>query len=201
MWNWITQHAPQLNVLVTGLYTLLTGGVVYLMWRSNRQMRHSVLQTQRAAESRARPYLVFALEAFRPGFYGVRLSNVGNTPAHNIRLVANPEIKPVRGTGSVIQYGWTPDNIGLFQHVITYLPPRDDIRALVGHYSGIREQYPELTFKIEMHYEGLGGPYSESIVLSLKPTDDTHHLEEFEVGDELHKIREALERIERKTKG
>ncbi len=75
------------------------------------------------------------------------------------------------------------------------------MEALVGHYSGIKASYPELCFTISLHYEGVGGPYSETVDLSLKPTDEAQHLTDYDVGKELHEIREALDRIRSKSEG
>jgi hypothetical protein len=72
------------------------------------------------------------------------------------------------------------------------------MEALVGHYSGVRASYPDLHFTISLEYEGIGGPYSETVELSLKPTDEAQHLTDYEIGKELHDIRETLEKIRSK---
>ena len=200
MWDWFTKHAPELNVVVTTIYTALTGAVVFLMWRSNRHMRESIQNTQKAEESRARPYIVVELDSARSGFVDFRVTNAGQSAATGLTITSDPEIKPVNPTGSVTQHGRLPDTIGLFHHEITYLAPGQTLKALVGQYSGVRATYPSLTFLIRLKYGGVGGPYDETITISLMPTDGTLHIAEYEIGDELHKIRESIEKIERKTK-
>ena len=198
MWRWVTANTPQLSVIVTFLYTLLTGAVVLLMWRSNRQMRRSIAQSAAADEARSRPYLIVEFIRQRSGFVSVRIANLGRSSAKQVRVTSNPEIKPVRGTGSVKTVGRIPEFIGLFRNTIPYLAPRQQLQTLVGHYSGVRATYPDLHFTISLQYNGIGGPYSETVELSLKPTDEALHLTEYEIGKELHEMRETLERIRSK---
>jgi hypothetical protein len=200
MWDWFTKHATELNVVVTTIYTALTGAVVFLMWRSNHHMRESIQNTQKAEESRVRPYVVVKLDSARSGFVDFCVTNAGQSAAVGLTIASDPEIKPVNAIGAVTQHGRLPDIIGLFHHEITYLAPGQTLRALVGHYSGLRAFYPSLTFCIRLKYGGVGGPYDDAITISLKPTDGSLHLAEYEIGDELHKIRESIEKIERKTK-
>ena len=120
---------------------------------------------------------------------------MGHSAAKNLRLQSTPEIKPVRAAGSVTQVGAIPETIGLFQHPIPYLAPSQTLEALVGHYSGIRQSYPDLLFDVSIRYEGVGGVHEETVQLSLKPTDDLQHLAEYDIGKELHEIRETLQRM------
>jgi hypothetical protein len=195
MWQWLTANAAQLSVVVTFAYTLLTGLVVFLMWRSNRQMRRSIAQSAAAEEAQSRPYVIVEFVRQRGGFVSFRISNFGRSSAKHIRAVSDPEIKPVRGAGSVTTVGSIPEFIGLFRHSIPYLAPKQQLQALIGHYSGIRASYPELHFKISIQYNGIGGPFSETVELSLKPTDEALHLTDYEVGKELHEIHETLKQI------
>jgi hypothetical protein len=198
MWQWLTTSAAQLTVLVTFLYTLLTGVVVILMWRSNRQMRRSIEQSAKAEQARARPYIIVELSRERSGFVNFKVSNVGASSATSLRLSSNPEIKPVRAAPPMKDFGAIPDFIGLFRHTIPYLAPSQSLDALVGHYSGIRQSYPELRFTVSLDYDGIGGPYSETIELSFKPSDERSHLTDYDIGQELHNIHDTLEKIKSK---
>ena len=81
MWDWFTKHATELNVVVTTIYTALTGAVVFLMWRSNHHMRESIQNTQKAEESRVRPYVVVKLDSARSGFVDFCVTNAGQSAA------------------------------------------------------------------------------------------------------------------------
>lgn len=198
MWSWLTANAPQISVIVTTAYTLLTGLVVFLMWRSNRQMRLSIARSAAADEAHSRPYVVVEFVRGRSGFLSFRVANLGRSAARDVRLKSTPEIKPVRAGGSVTQVGGIPNFIGLFRHPIPYLAPSQQIDALVGHYSGMRSSYPDLEFDIQLEYSGIGGPFTETVRLSLKPTDEALHLADYDIGKELHGIQESLERIRSK---
>ena len=65
-------------------------------------------------------------------------------------------------------------------------------------FHGSSTSYPDLQFTISLQYDGVDGPYSEIVALSLKPTDEALHLTDHEIGKELHEIRETLERIRSK---
>ncbi len=194
IWLWITNNAPQLGIIVNAAYTALTGIVVLLMWRSNIRMKESIQLTQHSEEARSRPYIIVSIDNLRSGFTELRIANIGATPALDISVSSDPLLHPVAATGSVKQVGRIPETIGLLHHKITYLPPHQDTKALIGHHSGLKATYPDLTFNFAIDYNGIGGPYSESFTISLKPDEDSLHLAEYEVGDELHKIREILGR-------
>ena len=200
MWPWLTANAQQLSVLVTTAYTFLTGIVVLLMWRSNRQMRLSIEQSARAEEGRSRPYVVVEFVRERSGFITFRVMNFGRSAAKALRITSEPEIKPVRAAGSVKTVGGIPEFIGLFKHPIPYLAPSQHLDALVGHYSGIRESFPGLAFTLSLDYEGIGGPHHETLQLSLKATDESLHLQDYDLGKEIHEVQDVLRRIEAKLK-
>ena len=149
-------------------------------------------------EAATRPYVVVAFSREQSGFFSFKVSNVGHSAAKQLQLKSDPEIKPVRASGSVVEFGTVPDSIGFFRHSITYLAPSQSVEALVGHYSDIRASYPELLFRISLHYHGIGGPYEETVELSLKPTDDAQYLMDYDIGEELHEIRKTLEGIKSK---
>lgn len=92
MWEWFTRHATELSVAATTVYTVLTGAVVFLMWRSNHHMRESIRGTERAEESRVRPYVVVNLESVRSGFVEFYVTNVGESAATKLTLKSDPEI-------------------------------------------------------------------------------------------------------------
>jgi len=161
-------------------------------------MRLSIAQSARAEEAQSRPYVVVEFVRQRGGFVSFRISNLGRSSAKQIRVASDPEIKPVRGAGSVTTVGSIPEFIGLFRHDIPYLAPAQQLQALIGHYSGVRASYPDLLFNISLEYHGIGGPYSEKVELSLKPTDEALHLQEYDLRKELHEIQETLERIRSK---
>ena len=193
-------NGQQLNVLVTTASTLLTALVVILMWRANHHMKLSIAQSARAEEGRSRPYIVVEFVRLRSGFVSFRVSNLGRSAAKAVRVTSNPEIKPVRAAGSVRQVGAVPEFLGLVKHKIPYLAPSQRLDALIGHYSGVRASYPDLEFTISLEYDGIGGPYRETAQLSLKPTDEALHLQEYDLGQELHEIHDTLRRVESKIK-
>jgi hypothetical protein len=180
-----------LLVVITGVYAFLTLGIL----RSNREVV-AAMKTQ--VEAATRPYVVVLLERKRAGFYSFKVSNLGHSAAKGLRLKCDPEIKPVAASGGVIQVGKSPDASGLFRHSIGSVAPLQSVEALFGHYSGIKAAYPDLVFKVTVQYDGIDRAYEETMELSLKATDNVAHLGEYDVGDELHAIRETLDRIRAK---
>lgn len=184
--------------LLTFLLVIITSVYAYLTFRILQSNRESVAIMNSQIESATRPYVVVSLVRQRSGFYSFRVSNLGHSAAKQVKLTCDPEIKPVRAGGSVTQFGNIPDAIGLFQHPISYMAPSETVEALVGHYSGIKASYPDLSFKVTLQYEGSGRSYAEAVELSLKPTEDAQYLMDYDVGKELHEIREVLDRIRAK---
>jgi hypothetical protein len=181
--------------ILTFLLVIITGIYAYLTFRILQANRASVSLMASQIEASTRPHVTLSLERERAGFYSFEVSNRGRSAARQLRLTCDPEIRPVSAAGSVVQVGKPTDATGLFRHPITYLAPDQTIRVLFGHYSGIRDSYPDLRFKIALAYDGVGQSYSEKVELSLKPTDETSHLAEYDVGQELHEIRQAIEKI------
>jgi hypothetical protein len=171
-------------------------GVTAWMAVETRRMA-AAMKTQ--IEAAMRPYVTVEFCGQRSGFLSFKISNVGHSAAKQLRVKSVPEIKPVRGSGSVQTIGTIPERIGFFHESITYLGPSKSIQALIGHYSGIRASYPELLFTVSLNYEGGASRYSESVELSLKPTDDALHLQVYDIGEELNKIRKVLESMNRQT--
>jgi len=181
--------------LLTFLLVIITGIYAFLTFRILQANRASVALMTSQIESSTRPYVTVSLARERAGFYSFEVSNLGRSAARQLRLTCDPEIKPVGAAGSVLQIGEPTDATGLFRHTITYLAPGQTIRVLFGHYSGIRASYPDLSFRITLAYEGAGQSYSDTAELSLKPTDETSHLTDYDIGQELHEIRKAIEKI------
>lgn len=186
---------PSVIEILTSLLVIITGIYAFLTHRILQANRASVALMTSQIESSTRPYVVVSLSRERAGFYSFEVSNLGRSSARQLHLTCDPEIKPVGAAGDVVQFGKPTDATGLFRHPITYLAPGQTVRALFGHYSGIRDSYPDLTFKITLRYEGTGKSYEEMAELSLKPTDETSHLAEYDIGQEIHEIRKAIEKI------
>jgi hypothetical protein len=181
--------------LLTSLLVIITAIYAFLTFRILQANRASVTLMTSQIEASTRPYVTISLVRERGGFYSFEVSNHGRSGARQLRLTCEPEIKPVGAAGSVLQVGKPTDATGLFRHPLTYLAPTQTIRVLFGHYSGIRASYPGLIFKITLTYKGVGQSYSDAAELSLKPTDETSHLSEYDIGQELHDIRKAVEKI------
>ena len=181
--------------ILTLLLVVITGIYAYLTFRILQANRASVSLMASQIEASTRPYVTLSLERERAGFYSFELSNHGRSSARQLRLTCDPEIKPIEATGSVVHFGNPTDATGLFRHPITNLAPGQALRVLFGHYSGIRDSYPALTFKIALTYDGVGHSYSETAELSLKPTDETSHLAEYDIGKELNELRKTVEKI------
>jgi len=186
--------------VLTLLLVVITGVYAYLTFRILEANRASVATMNTQIEAATRPYVTVALSTERSGFLSFAVSNVGHSAAMDLQLKSEPEIKPVRASGSATTVGKIPDSIGLFHHTIPYLAPSQRLEALVGHYSGVKTSYPELRFTISLQYKGSAGHYAETVELSLKPTDDALHLADYEIGEELHEIRKTLEDIKSQLK-
>jgi hypothetical protein len=186
--------------ILTSLLVAITGIYAYLTFRILQANRASVAAMNAQIEAVTRPYVTVAFSRPHPGFLSFTVSNVGHSAAVNVEMKSDPEIKPVRASGSAKTIGRVPESIGLFHHPIPYLAPSQSIDALIGHYSGIRESYPDLRFTISLSYGGSAGRYTDTIELSLKPTDDVQHLADYNVGEELHEIRNALDEIKSRFK-
>ena len=181
--------------LFTFLLVIITGVYAFLTFRILQANRASLALMSSQIESSTRPYVVISLSRERAVFYSFEVSNLGRSAARRLQLTCDPEIKPVGAAGNVVQVGKPTDASGLFRHPTTYLSPGQTVKVLFGHYSGIRASYPSLTFNITLRYDSVGNSYEENAELSLKPTDETSHLTEYDVGKELHEIREVLDRI------
>ena len=187
--------------VLTLLLVLITGVYVFLTFRILQSNRQSVAMMSAQMEAATRPYVVVRLERERAGFYSFNVSNLGHSAANRIQMTCDPEIKPVGAVGTVTQVGKPTDASGLFRHPITCLAPGQTIKVLFGHYSGIKASYPDLLFKIALDYDGTGRSYQETLDLSLKPTDEAQHLVDYDIGQELHGIREAIDGIRKKMDG
>jgi hypothetical protein len=186
------------TIFLTLLLVIITSVYAFLTFRILQSNRAAVAAMNSQVESATRPYVVVSLRRERGGYYSFVVSNAGHSAARGLRLTSNPEIKPVSATGDFAEFGKPPDATNLFKNPITYLPPSQALAALFGHYSGIKAAYPGLSFKITLHYEGSSRSYDEKLELSLKPTDETQHVADFDLGEELHKIRETLEKLSSK---
>jgi hypothetical protein len=186
--------------ILTSLLVVITAVYAYLTFRILQANRASVAAMNAQVEAATRPYVTVAFSRERSGFLGFTVCNVGQSAARDLQLKSEPEIKPVRAAGSATTAGRISDSIGLFHHAIPYLAPAQSLEALIGHYSGVKASYPELRFTISVQYSGSAGRYVETVELSLKPTDDAQHLADYEIGKELHEIKETLEGIKSQLK-
>src|SRR5438874_6742 len=161
--------------LLTSLLVIITAIYAFLTFRILQSNRASVSLMTAQIEASTRPYIVISLARERAGFLSFEVSNLGKSAATHLKLSCDPEIKPISASGSVVQVGKPTDATSLFRHPITYLAPGQIMRVLFGHYSGIKAKYPDLTFKLSLNYGGVQRTYSETVELSLKPTEDTSH--------------------------
>lgn len=124
--------------------------------------------TRRLKEEKSRPYVVFETFYNIP-FFGVRMANVGQTPAYNISVKSEPMIW-LFGVQSK-EYKERP--VAFMSSTMPYLAPSGKIETELGNLDSIRKANPSLRFKVNVSYEDSRHvSYSDEILLDYSFFDD-----------------------------
>ncbi len=179
MIEWCNDNQGFALVVLTAVYVIATITMVAVMAWSNRL----AVDLERA---RSRPYVIFDIVMTNKLVEAV-LKNIGGTAAHNVRVTLSPSISsPIYGG----------KDLGLLRGPIRFVAPRREIRDFIASGPVFLEQNPDAQFHGQVEYEDAQGrPYSEPLHIDLNFHRGTGNIEREDIGRELRKIRELLERL------
>jgi hypothetical protein len=119
------------------------------------------VEVQKERIDTLRPYIIFNFEGTSGGAIYFKIQNLANSPARDIVFEFNP---------APIDHANRPlDQLSLFQHPISFLPPGGQIRQIIdaGH-RFFNDERP-IRFEITVRYLSVySGAYSETIIHDLE---------------------------------
>jgi hypothetical protein len=90
--EWLNQNQGFALTALTFVYVIATIVMAYLMIHSNNLSAKNIAQALKIEKDRTRPYVMFDLQFKGFNVYAI-LKNVGVTPAHNVKVNIEPELK------------------------------------------------------------------------------------------------------------
>lgn len=176
MFNWLNTNAGAVMAVLTLVYVVVTVVLVALNWRNLRVL----MELDRR---RSRPHVVFDLVG---KYHAVHLvvRNIGLTSAQNVAVSIDPPLQ--RG-----------DRISpLTSHVIAHLAPGRELWDFIESGPLFYQRYTPPRFAGRLTYQDTDGrTYEESFRIDLEFQKQLVTVSKPDIGDEIKKIREALEAI------
>ena len=168
IYQWLVRVAQWTSAHEAFCMAALTFGLVLCSVVSCYIGVKGIQATRRLEEEKCRPYVVFETFYNIP-FFGVRMANVGQTPAYNISVKSEPIIW-LFGVQSK-EYKDRP--IAFMNSTMPYLAPSGKIETELGNLDSIRRANPTLRFKVLVSYDDSRGlRYADEILLDYSFFDD-----------------------------
>ena len=168
VYQWLSHVAQWTSAHEAFCMAALTFGLVLCSVVSCYIGVKGIQATRRLEEEKSRPYVVFETFYNIP-FFGVRMANVGQTPAYNISVESEPIIW-LFGDQSK-EYKERP--IAFMNSTMPYLAPSGKIETELGNLDSIRRANPSLRFKVLVSYDdSRGSHYSDEVILDYSFFDD-----------------------------
>ena len=184
--NWANSNQGFIMAILTLVYV---GATLWLVWLAHRQADVAT----KLERSRTRPIVIFDLVVDHH-FVFATVHNVGQTPAHDVRIVVNPNVQCLLGGKGSIPAQERALDIAFVARGIAMLAPQRSIKALMGFWSRVKSAHPELRFEGTISYRGSDDTsYSESFVADLSAHDGLLYRETKDVEDVVKQL-EAVAR-------
>ncbi|CAM3130117.1 hypothetical protein [Rariglobus hedericola] len=186
MIEWLNDNAGAVMALLTLVYVAATIALVVL---ANRQIA-SALTMER---SRLRANLTWTVTIEQFSLF-IKLANTGQTPATNIKISLDQNLKSVFGGKGEFPATKREVPIHFIEKGIQSLPASGSVDALVGFWERVEEAYPELIWTGSMSFTDVWGKqHTNPIILDATPYRDRITI----TKNGMHEIHTVLEKIER----
>lgn len=174
MLNWLNANAGAVMASLTLVYVIATLVLVLLGWRNLRTLTD-------LERRRSQPHVVFDLVIRQNAVYAV-ITNIGLTTARDVCVTIQPQL----------QHG---DRISpLTSHPIAHLAPGREVTDLIAAAPAFYQSYPRPRFVGHVTYSDPDGrTLGKDFTIDLEFRKDLHRVSTPDIGEELKKIREALE--------
>ena len=194
IYQWLVRVAQWTSAHEAFCMAALTLGLVVCSVVSCYIAVKGIQATRRLEEEKNRPYIVFGTVVNIP-FFGVRMENVGYTPAYNITVKSTP---PIWLFGvSDPKYRNRP--IAFMNSTMPYLAPRGMMETDLGNLDSIRRANMSMRFEVEVSYEDSRRVvYRDRVLLDYSFFDDLMYSGKktmHNLVEEVSKTRTQIERI------
>lgn len=194
MVSWLNSNQGSVMAILTAVYVITNAVIATIMLRANSISSRNLTQALMLEKQRSRPYLVFDLEVRHRCFLAV-LRNLGKTAALNVRVSISPQLK-----SKISGEEWPTS---LTSNEISFMPPNKEIIDFILPTIDFCNLYPNLKFNGELvYFDTEGSIYKESFELDLNYRKTLLQIpdEEDRILNELSKISESIEGLERRAK-
>ena len=132
---------------------------------------------------RSRPYVV--LETVPGVFLGVRMSNIGLTPAQDVRVTSTPTIR--------IAFDRYKHDISFMSKGVAYLPPRAKFETYIGTFDDLRKECGGMVYKGMISYkDDAGRRYSENFILDYSLYEGLTGTQESDIARRIRECKDEL---------
>ena len=196
MIDWLNQNQGACTALLTAIYVLATIILVIVTVRATGIAQRSLQAAERFERERSRPYVTVALLNMPLGTIQLRVDNVGANAAYQISITTLPEMKILVGGPDVLPPTESEHRHPFIEKGIAFMPPHTrEQNVLSLSYERFRTRYPDERFVGTITYRDKDGfIYQQPLTLDLSINRGLSFMTEYDVGTELHKIREWLEK-------
>lgn len=161
--------------------------------KSNTLARQNIDTLTALEKDRLKPNIVVEAYSDIP-FYCIRVSNYGQTSAHNIRFKFTPDLTMLEGGENAFPKEKRTRPIGFIDTGIHCLAPKASISAIIGTFQRIQEYCPELVYRGTITYNDESGkPYTDTAVVDISLFNNILHVDRKTV----HHVAKQLEDIKR----
>ena len=196
MIDWLNQNQGATLALLTAIYVIATIVLVIVTVRGTGIAQRSLEAVERFERERARPYVTLSLVNKPLGTIQLLIENVGATAAYQISITTQPEIMILAGGPNVHPSTESEKRHPFIAKGIPFLPPKArEMNVISLAYARFKTHYPSQRFEGSITYTDKDGhQYKDPLVIDLSVNDGLSFMTVHDVGTELHKIRELLER-------
>lgn len=190
--RWLNENQGAAIVIVTSVYVIATLVIVFVSWRTVRQLkeandlaRKALDQSLAIEQNRNRPYVIFDFVVKGRYFYA-SLNNYGQRPAKDVCFVIIPKLlrSLVKGKSSELSF------VG---NKVPVIAPGQEILDLVGKDPDFMTEHAKTTFLVTLSYlDSEECSYNETTEIPIEHFRGRWRL----MGEEpLDKIAEKLDKI------
>jgi len=194
--DWLNQNQGATLALLTAIYVIATIILVVITVRSTEISRQSLEATERFERERSRPYVTLRLMNQPLGIIQFLIENVGVTAAYNIQITLNPELMILRGGANVYPSAETEEPHPIIKKGIPYLPPNvREKNVITLSVERFKRRYPQQRFEGSITYTDVQkNQYTDPLMIDLSVNEGLSFIADRDVGTEIEKLREMLER-------
>lgn len=181
---WFNQNQGFVLSVLTAVYVIATLIILCFMSHSNRIAARSIEISQRLHHEQTRPYVEFDI-VYRDSSIYAELQNHGKTAAFDVHVSLEPQLNSIGGKRVST----------LLRNTIGMLAPGREISDFIDVSHQFHEQN-QLQFSGTVTYRDTSGEnYQEDVNLDLQYYKETLTVARRDVGQELERMREELQRI------